>query len=89
MGDYLEFSPIVRQSHGLIIPAQSLGEVARELRLDRLLSQRQVSIYSSACDRSRLSRFERDKEFLEMQNWLALVKYFGEPVRWGRYEIKI
>jgi hypothetical protein len=58
------------------------------MRLDRMQSQQQVAIYSNACDRSRLSRFERDEDFLEMQNWLALVKYFGEPVRWGRYEIE-
>jgi hypothetical protein len=38
------------------------------MRLDRMQSQQQVAIYSNACDRSRLSRFERDEDFLEMQN---------------------
>lgn len=89
MGDYLASPALVRSAHGLVIPAQSLGQVARELRLARMQSQRQVAIYSGACDRSRLSRFERDLEFLEMQNWLALVQYLGEPIRWGKYEIKI
>jgi transcriptional regulator with XRE-family HTH domain len=64
------------------MPTQPVGEVAAQLRLERMQSQGQIEIYTGI-SQSRLSDFERGKGGLWLERFFALAEFYNEPIYWA------
>ena len=64
------------------MPTQPVGEVAAQLRLERMQSQGQIEIYTGI-SQSRLSDFERGKGGILIERLFDLADFYGEPIYWA------
>ena len=86
MGYYGNPPLYMRPPHELYLPSLQVGRVAAILRLERQLTQGQVELYTGL-DQSRISRFERGEEGIQLEALFKLAEYYGQPLHWGQHKI--